>query len=703
MIWEYIYGGMAVEEQERQTHRTRWPWLLLIGLALLVAVPWAAFRLLYREVRPLTEWELTGECPPASALLRDGGEGRWCFDTRKIDWTKPGEAVVLVAGSAGPRIAMVRQADTTAPSARALAPVLGLDDEPGPESFITDLRDAQLVGVSFEEPPRFHEPGTWPVIVRLEDLSGNVSLVETSCTILGPVARLDMEAGEDVPPLSAFLPRDTASGRFLTDMDALDTRTPGVRTVQVEARGQVYETALVIADTVAPRCAFETGVPYVRTGQALAPEDLVTDAQDASALTYAFDPQPDWSRQGYQDVQVVVTDAGGNQTRGTVTVLVSDLQPLVWEASRRSVTGIAVHDRQRALDESFSGEVKTARFVPKALGCYDIIATVDEVPCIQRLFVVDTAAPYLAFPRKLQAYLDHPQPPAALLETAEDATALTLSYVVEPDWTREGDQPVTIAAVDAAGNRTEAEGTVTIVRDTEKPLILGAVNQYVYIGEPVAYFAHVSASDNADEPEDVVVTVDNSAVDIYTQGTYPVIYRATDRAGNTAEKQVYLYFIRPSVSDEKLNEKADQVLASLVTDDMTKGQKAYAIYRYVYDTYTFRDNSSNKRDWKYEAWRGLTTRRGDCFTYCAAAKILLEKIGAKAMFVTRNHAFRHYWLMVDVGTGWYHFDPLNSGPSRKFQCFMLTTGQVLDLYPFFWKYDQRIYPATPETPFVKDW
>ena len=41
MIREYIYGGMAVEEQERQTHRTRWPWLLLIGLALLVAVPWA--------------------------------------------------------------------------------------------------------------------------------------------------------------------------------------------------------------------------------------------------------------------------------------------------------------------------------------------------------------------------------------------------------------------------------------------------------------------------------------------------------------------------------------------------------------------------------------------------------------------------------------------------------------------------------------
>ena len=685
MIRKYIYGGAAVEEQERQTHRTRWPWLLLIGLLLLVAVPLGAFWLLYREVRPLTVWELTGECPPASALMRDGGEGRWCFDTGKIDW---------------PRIAMVRQVDTTPPEARALAPVLGLDEEPGPETFITDLRDAQLVGVSFEEPPRFHEAGTWPVVVRLEDLSGNVSLVETTCTILGPVARLDMEAGEAVPPLSAFLPRDTASGRFLTDMDDLDTRTPGVRTVRVEARGQVFETALVIADTVAPRCVFEP-TAYARTGQALAPEDLVVSAQDASALTYAFDPQPDWSQRGYQDVHVVVTDAGGNRTQGTVTVLVSDLQPLVWEASRRYVMGTAVQDRQRALDESFSGEVKVARFVPKALGCYDINATVDEVPCIQRLFVVDTVAPQLSFPRKLQAYLDHPRPPAALLETAEDATTLTLSYVTEPDWTREGEQPVAIAGVDVVGNRTEIEGTVTLVPDRTPPELLGVKTQYVYVGEPVTYFATVYARDNADDPSDIALTVDNSAVDIYTPGRYSVIYRATDRAGNAAEKTALLFIVKTTVTDEQLSEKADEVLSQLVTEDMTQGQKAYAIYRYVYYSYRFTERvASNKQDWKYEAWRGLTTRKGDCFTYSAAAKVLLEKIGAKTMMVSQ---WGHYWLLVDLGTGWYHFDALNRGPRGRYELFMLTMDQVTKMYPAIWKKATWDYPKTADSPFVRDW
>ena len=688
------------EKEQRQPHRNRWLWLLLEGLLLLVGVPVGAFFLLYREVRPVTVWELSGSCPPASALIQNGAEGTYAFDTGKINWTKTGDALVLVAASHGPRIALVRVQDTTAPTARPVSRVLGLDEELGPDGFITDLQDAQLVGVSFEEPPRFHEAGTWPVVVRLEDLSGNVSLVETTCTILGPVARLDMEAGEAVPPLSAFLPRDTASGRFLTDMDDLDTRTPGVRTVRVEARGQVFETALVIADTVAPRCVFEP-TAYARTGQALAPEDLVVSAQDASALTYAFDPQPDWSQRGYQDVHVVVTDAGGNRTQGTVTVLVSDLQPLVWEASRRYVMGTAVQDWQRALDESFSGEVKVARFVPKALGCYDINATVDEVPCIQRLFVVDTVAPQLSFPRKLQAYLDHPRPPAALLETAEDATTLTLSYVTEPDWTREGEQPVAIAGVDVVGNRTEIEGTVTLVPDRTPPELLGVKTQYVYVGEPVTYFATVYARDNADDPSDIALTVDNSAVDIYTPGRYSVIYRATDRAGNAAEKTALLFIVKTTVTDEQLSEKADEVLSQLVTEDMTQGQKAYAIYRYVYYSYRFTERvASNKQDWKYEAWRGLTTRKGDCFTYSAAAKVLLEKIGAKTMMVSQ---WGHYWLLVDLGTGWYHFDALNRGPRGRYELFMLTMDQVTRMYPSIWKKATWDYPKTADSPFVRDW
>ena len=689
------------DAQVQEVHKVRWFFLLLEGLLLLVGLPVGAYFLLYRDVRPVTVWELTGSCPPASALLRSGGQADYAFDTGKIDWTHPGDAVVLVDTGLVPRIALIRIQDTTAPEARGVSRVLGVDEEPGPDYFITDLKDGQLVGVSYEQAPEFHRAGEYAVVVRLEDMSGNVGFAEASCTILGAVPRLTIEAGGEVPPLKDFLPNDTVSGSFVTETGTVDTSVPGVYTIQVEAEGDVYETALVIEDTILPVCGFETAA-YTRTGQPLTAESLVLSAEDASALSYGFEPEPDWSRQGYQDVTVTVTDAGGNRVSGTVTVLISDLQPLVWEASRRSVTGPQVQTRQREMDPGFSGQVKLERFVPRTLGCFDVNATVDDVPCIQRLYVVDTVAPQLTFRKKLLAYVDHPLSPSALLDKASDETPLSFSYTEEPDWSKEGEQTVAVAAVDIAGNRTEIRGKVTVIQDTEKPKIVGVTNQYVYIGDPIAYFASASATDNADDPEDITLTVDNSAVNIYKRGSYPVIYRATDRAGNTAEKKVYLYFIRPTVDQAKLEAKADQVLSKLVTDDMTKGQKAYAIFTYVKKNFRNTERS-NKRDWKYEAWRGLNYRRGDCFTFNATCRILLERIGAKVMFITRNSGAHHYWLLVDLGTGWYHFDTYNDGPSRKYECFMLTTREVLDLYPFFWKYDHKVYPETATEPFVRDW
>ena len=257
-------------------------------------------------------------------------------------------------------------------------------------------------------------------------MSGNVGFAEASCTILGTVPLLTIEAGDEVPPLKDFLPNDTVSGRFVTEIGTVDTTVPGVYDIQVEAEGDVYETALVIEDTVLPVCAFVKAA-YTRTGQTLTPESLVASAEDASSLSYGFEPEPDWDRQGYQDVTVTVTDAGGNRVSGTVTVLVSDLQPLVWEASRRSVTGPQVQTRQKELDPGFSGQIKVERFVPRSLGCFDVNATIDDVPCIQRLYVVDTVAPHLTFKKKLQAYLDHPLSPSAFLNQASDETPLTFS------------------------------------------------------------------------------------------------------------------------------------------------------------------------------------------------------------------------------------------------------------------------------------
>ena len=266
---------------EQQTRRkVVWPWLLLEGLLLLVALPVGAVFLLYREVRPVTVWELTGSCPPASALLKGGGEARYAFDADRIDWTQPGEHWVLVDGRILPTVAKVVVQDTTPPRARGVQRVIGPDEELTADQFIADLADRQLVGVAFEKAPTFHLAGKYPVVIRLEDLSGNTAFVETSATVLGTVPRVTIEAGEPVPPIEAFLADDDTEASFVTDVSTIDTSAPGAYPVMLATAYETLETVLVVEDTQPPLCTFQEGL-WTRPGEPLTPERFVQSAQDA--------------------------------------------------------------------------------------------------------------------------------------------------------------------------------------------------------------------------------------------------------------------------------------------------------------------------------------------------------------------------------------------------------------------------------------
>lgn len=71
-------------------------------------------------------------------------------------------------------------------------------------------------------------------------------------------------------------------------------------------------------------------------------------------------------------------------------------------------------------------------------------------------------------------------------------------------------------------------------------------------------------------------------------------------------------------------------------------------------------------DWDAEWYAGLQnieqngTTGGDCYTYYAVANVLLQRAGAETMRVERQNAgdgSHHYWILCNVGTGWYHLMP----------------------------------------------
>jgi len=221
-------------------------------------------------------------------------------------------------------------------------------------------------------------------------------------------------------------------------------------------------------------------------------------------------------------------------------------------------------------------------------------------------------------------------------------------------------------------------------------------DRYCYVDEPTQYLSEVYAWDDCDG--DVEVTVDASAVDISRVGNYTAVYSATDSYGNTTTKTAVIRVVASKVGEDRAQELADEIIAEILTDDMTLAEQIEAIYDYVFNNVHYIATSS-KQDWRGEAVRGLTTGRGDCFTSYAAARLLLEQTDAQIVSVQRmDDVAHHYWMLVNIGTGWYHFDACRTGAAKK-RCFMWTDAQTERVSKKYWHYDKTLYPPVATEPF----
>jgi transglutaminase-like putative cysteine protease len=169
--------------------------------------------------------------------------------------------------------------------------------------------------------------------------------------------------------------------------------------------------------------------------------------------------------------------------------------------------------------------------------------------------------------------------------------------------------------------------------------------------------------------------VDADAVNTSALGTYPVTYTATDASGNSSSVTVNLT-VRERVYDiNEVDAIADSVLARITNDQMTLYDKALAIFNYTKGHISY-INSSDKGNWVKAAYEGLVDGRGDCYVYASTAKELLTRAGITNMDIERipSGNSMHYWNLVDIGTGWYHFDttPRTDHPV----IFMWTDAQI---------------------------
>ena len=324
------------------------------------------------------------------------------------------------------------------------------------------------------------------------------------------------------------------------------------------------------------------------------------------------------------------------------------------------------------------------------VGDYEVLLDVDGETCSSTLHVVDTVPPQMEV-RDVESFLQVPRKAEDFVLSSEDATELTFTFRQEPDLSLAGTQEVEIVATDGGGNETVRQARLTLQEDTQAPVIHGAVDLDYFIGESISYRKNVKVVDNCEEG--VKLEVDTSGVDLKKEGVYPITYVAEDLAGNRATATVNLTVRARMYSLEEVNACADAVLAEIIEPDMSLRDKAWAIYSYVLNNVSYISHSE-KGDWIRAAYEGLVDKKGDCYVYACTARALLTRAEIPNMDIRKiPTSFEHYWNLVDVGDGWYHFDttPRPDHPT----IFLWTDEELMEYsaehYDAF-EYDPALYP-----------
>ncbi len=466
-------------------------------------------------------------------------------------------------------------------------------------------------------------------------------------------SNLTIEAGTEITA-QAFIKGNVKSISFAEDSPVVDTSVPGRYVLKVTADGFTRNCVLNVVDTIAPEA--EPVSVYMSVGETYEAEDFVTNITDATVVTASFENRPDFGGYGHQEVEVILTDAGGNSAKVTADLYVLKvnlIENYVWDAA----DGLPHADWFLTKEGEISYDGIALNSVDFTLaGVYPVGLKVDGISCQVNLEVTDTKAPVFTV-KETQGYLNHPMEAAEFVDVVEDDTQVTYDYKEEPDWTAETAQEVVVVATDSAGNTAEMPSVLTLIPDVEAPVIIGAGNISVCLGENVSYRTGVSAYDECDG--DVTIQIDNSAVNLTEIGTYKVIYSATDSSGNVATREVKLTVMpeqNENITLDMMYAEADKIIAEIITDDMTDYQKAEAIYNWTRWKIGF-ISDSQKEDWVKSAYDGFIYRKGDCYTYACVAKALLTRAGIPNVDIWRNSTTSsHYWNLVDTGEGWYHFD-----------------------------------------------
>ena len=434
----------------------------------------------------------------------------------------------------------------------------------------------------------------------------------------------------------------------------------------------------------------------ILSGDELHASAFVKDIISEAEVHTRFVRRPDFTLPGSRGVEIMLFDLTGNQVVIGAELTVIGLTPVTLEAGspRELSPRDFVRDELQGL--YFETDINAIDF--NRADEYDILIIWMDSVGVTTLNIIDTTPPE-AEPVAVEGWIGDDFGPMDFVTDIVDYSDVTAAFSREPgfapDFTVEGTQEIKIILTDASGNSAEIVTALSLKRDTEPPVISGDIHKAVFLGDAVAYRRGVTVTDNRDESVELVV--DSSAVNVHVAGVYPVYFSAADRAGNHTRVAGSLTVL--DVDEARVFEMADEILDRILNEDMTLQQKARRIFDWIRGSIGY-VNTNDPNELLPSAYRAMSRRSGDCFTFFAISQLLLERAGIPSIPVERvGGRSRHYWQIIDVGAGWHHFD---STPWHvPVDTFMMTESRAQELARIYqnrgyYEYDRSLHPeVTP--------
>jgi hypothetical protein len=489
-----------------------------------------------------------------------------------------------------------------------------------------------------------------------------------------------VSCGENLPAPDVWFAKLHADAEFI---QAPSTALPGEFPVTIQVGNDTFNTSVKIVDKTPPTATPLTlchGVYGVNSAFSIPPENFVSNIVDVSPVTVTYQTPPNLSKTGTSEVKLLLTDSEGNKSNLTANLEILPVKGYL-EFQTMEKDTVTVEDFKT---DNSDVQVALLTEIPKEwlekVGEHEIKLNVTQngktKEVVSTLVIKDTIAP-TATAKNPQIWLGKELIPTDFLENISDnsdTSKITFEFEKDPDFTLEGNQNVNIILTDENGNKATVNSTLTITKDSEKPVITPVKELFAAVGEKITYRSAVTVTDNLTTPptdgsanpsanastpttptSKVTLDVDSSAVDVNTPGTYPVLYTATDESGNVATLELNITI--SDVTEEMLLEEVDWLISRIIREDMTDPEKVEAIQRWVRGNVYYIDDGSKKSEY-IEAYHGFTQLSGDCYTFYACSKVLLDRVGIENKMAQRiaGQPTTHYWNMWKFGEEWYHMD-----------------------------------------------